>query len=115
MAQSIRPGLSTGCGRTLPPVTTGAAFPTRRTRGYARSASRRWASPAGSTPITRARRMNYLGMKRHGASELARKPRLVIGPWTHGFNSTRKLVDIDYGAERRHHWMATSAGSSIII
>ncbi|MBV9046846.1 MAG: CocE/NonD family hydrolase [Solirubrobacterales bacterium] len=27
---------------------------------------------------------NYLGMKRHGATPAARRPRLVIGPWAHG-------------------------------
>ncbi|MCL2395065.1 MAG: CocE/NonD family hydrolase, partial [Acidimicrobiaceae bacterium] len=27
---------------------------------------------------------NYLGMKAHGGSALARRPRLVIGPWSHG-------------------------------
>lgn len=48
--------------------------------------------------------MNYLGLKRHGATELARKPRLVIGPWTHAFNSARKLVDIDYGADAIINW-----------
>lgn len=27
---------------------------------------------------------NYVGMKRHGATPAARRPRLVIGPWAHG-------------------------------
>ena len=29
---------------------------------------------------------NYVGMKRHGATPQARRPRLVIGPWAHGDN-----------------------------
>src|SRR5262249_20533106 len=40
---------------------------------------------------------NYLGMRRHGATPEARRPRLVIGPWPHGFNAGRKLSDFDYG------------------
>jgi putative CocE/NonD family hydrolase len=47
---------------------------------------------------------NYLGMKRHGATAEARRPRLVIGPWPHGFNAGRKLSDYDYGPEAVLDW-----------
>ena len=41
--------------------------------------------------------MNYLGMKKHGATADSRKPRLVIGPWMHIINS-RELVGFEWGA-----------------
>lgn len=47
--------------------------------------------------------MNYLGMKRHGATPAAQRPRLVIGPWQHGFN-TRKVGAVDYGEEALLDW-----------
>jgi putative CocE/NonD family hydrolase len=42
--------------------------------------------------------MNYLGMKKYGATPESRKPRLVIGPWQHGIN-TRELLGFDYGPD----------------
>ena len=48
--------------------------------------------------------MNYLGMKRHGANATARRPSLVIGPWSHIFNRSRKLLDVDYGPEALIDW-----------
>jgi uncharacterized protein len=42
--------------------------------------------------------MNYIGMKKYGATPESRKPRLVIGPWSHGIN-TRELIGFDYGAD----------------
>jgi putative CocE/NonD family hydrolase len=42
--------------------------------------------------------MNYIGMKQHGATPASRRPRLIIGPWSHGIN-TRELVGFDYGAD----------------
>lgn len=48
--------------------------------------------------------MNYAGMKAHGGSPEARRPRLVIGPWTHGFNAGRKLIGIDYGPDAVIDW-----------
>jgi putative CocE/NonD family hydrolase len=48
--------------------------------------------------------MNYQGMKQHGATPQARRPRLVIGPWPHGFNRSRKLADLDYGPEAVIDW-----------
>lgn len=42
--------------------------------------------------------MNYVGMKQYGATPEARRPTLVIGPWTHGIN-TRSLGGIDYGPD----------------
>lgn len=41
--------------------------------------------------------MNYLAMKKYGATPEARKPRLVIGPWPHIFNQSRKVGAFDYG------------------
>lgn len=42
--------------------------------------------------------MNYMGMKRHGATPAARRPQLVVGPWSHLIN-TRKLLAFDYGPD----------------
>ena len=44
--------------------------------------------------------MNYIGMTKHGATEEARKnQKLLMGPWPHAVNSTRKLGAIDFGPE----------------
>jgi putative CocE/NonD family hydrolase len=48
--------------------------------------------------------MNYLGVKKHGATPEARRPRLVIGPWPHGFNRGRKVGSFDYGPEAVLDW-----------
>ena len=48
--------------------------------------------------------MNYLGMKRHGGSDAARRPALVIGPWSHLFNRRRKLLGVDYGPDAIIDW-----------
>jgi len=42
--------------------------------------------------------MNYLGMKAHGASAEGRRPKLMIGPWSHGLNE-RVVGGIDYGPD----------------
>ena len=47
---------------------------------------------------------NYLGMKQHGSTPEARRPRLVIGPWQHSFNRDRKVGEFDYGAEAIIDW-----------
>jgi uncharacterized protein len=47
---------------------------------------------------------NYRGMKQHGATAEARRPRLVIGPWPHGFNEARTLAGVDYGPEAVIDW-----------
>jgi len=42
--------------------------------------------------------MNYIGMTRNGATEETRKSqKLVMGPWPHAVNSTRRLGAIDFG------------------
>jgi uncharacterized protein len=41
---------------------------------------------------------NYSGMKEFGATTEARRPVLVIGPWTHGINE-RVVGGVDYGPE----------------
>lgn len=43
--------------------------------------------------------MNYAGVKQFAATAEARRPQLVIGPWVHVYNKTRKLSGIDYGDE----------------
>ncbi|HZW56006.1 MAG TPA: CocE/NonD family hydrolase [Nitrososphaerales archaeon] len=42
--------------------------------------------------------LNYIGMKRHAPSEKAREnQKLIIGPWQHHVNVTRRLSSIDFG------------------
>ena len=48
--------------------------------------------------------MNYLAMKKHGANAEARRPRMVIGPWQHIINTSRKLGAFDYGDEAIIDW-----------
>lgn len=48
--------------------------------------------------------MNYLAMKKSGATDAARKPRLVIGPWPHIFNQSTKIGDVDYGPAAKIDW-----------
>lgn len=43
--------------------------------------------------------MNYIGMKRYGATPEARSPKLVIGPWPHGTISARVTGTVDYGPD----------------
>jgi hypothetical protein len=52
----------------------------------------------GYGPIGATR--NYTGMRRRGATEAARQPRLVIGPWVHGEPTTQSTTvgDRDFGA-----------------
>lgn len=42
--------------------------------------------------------MNYLAMKKYGATPQARRPSMIIGPWTHASNA-RVTAGIDYGPE----------------
>jgi hypothetical protein len=48
--------------------------------------------------------LNYRGMKEHGPNPAARRPSLVIGPWSHGFNRDRRLLGVDYGPEAVIDW-----------
>jgi putative CocE/NonD family hydrolase len=48
--------------------------------------------------------MNYAAMKRYGATAEARNPRMVVGPWMHSWNTTRKLSGIDFGPEAIIDW-----------
>lgn len=41
--------------------------------------------------------MNYLGMKAHGGGDLAKRPRMVIGPWEHIINRDRALLGVEFG------------------
>ena len=52
----------------------------------------------GYGPIGATR--NFMGLRAEGGTELARSPRLVIGPWVHGepTPATRKVGDRDFGA-----------------
>ena len=47
--------------------------------------------------------MNYLAMKKHGGSPEARRPRIVIGPWTHTGRGS-KLLRFDYGPTAAIDW-----------
>lgn len=47
---------------------------------------------------------NYTAMKTHGATPASRRPRLVIGPWTHSFNRGPKLLDTDFGPQSVVDW-----------
>lgn len=43
--------------------------------------------------------MNFIGMTTRGATELARaNQKLLMGPWGHDINATRKLGEVDFGA-----------------
>jgi putative CocE/NonD family hydrolase len=48
--------------------------------------------------------MNYLAMKQHGTTDAARHPRMVIGPWQHIINTSRKLGAFDYGDKAIIDW-----------
>lgn len=48
--------------------------------------------------------MNYLAMKKHGGSEAARRPRIVIGPWEHIINRHRIAAGIDFGEQAIIDW-----------
>ncbi len=48
--------------------------------------------------------MNYLAMKKHGGSEAARHPRIVIGPWEHIINRHRIAAGIDFGKQAIIDW-----------
>lgn len=43
--------------------------------------------------------MNYIGMKRYGATPLARSPKLIMGPWPHANTSVRTVGGVDYGPD----------------
>lgn len=47
---------------------------------------------------------NYLAMKKHGATEAARQPRLVIGPWEHIINRSREAAGVDFGEQALIDW-----------
>lgn len=48
--------------------------------------------------------LNYLGMKQHGATPELQRPRLVIGPWEHGFNKKLNVEGIDFGPQAVIDW-----------
>lgn len=48
--------------------------------------------------------MNYAAMKKFGATADAKRPRLVLGPWVHSFNTTKELVGIDFGPQAIINW-----------
>lgn len=52
--------------------------------------------------------MNYIGMKRYGATAAARAPKLIIGPWPHGTTSVRTVGKVDYGPEAAFDYEAYS-------
>ena len=48
--------------------------------------------------------MNYRGMKQHGGTPEARRPRLVVGPWEHSINSRRVAAGVDFGPQAIIDW-----------
>jgi putative CocE/NonD family hydrolase len=48
--------------------------------------------------------MNYLGMKEHGGTPAARRPRMVIGPWEHIINRHRVAAGVDFGRQATIDW-----------
>ena len=48
--------------------------------------------------------MNYLGMKQHGGTPAARRPRIVIGPWEHIINRDRVAAGVDFGEQAIIDW-----------
>jgi putative CocE/NonD family hydrolase len=48
--------------------------------------------------------MNYLGMKEHGGSPAARRPRIVIGPWQHIINRDQVAAGVDFGKQAIIDW-----------
>ena len=48
--------------------------------------------------------MNYLGMKQHGGTPAARRPRIVIGPWEHSINRHRTAAGVDFGPQATIDW-----------
>ncbi|MAG93959.1 MAG: hydrolase [Planctomycetaceae bacterium] len=48
--------------------------------------------------------MNYLGMKEHGGTAAARRPRMVVGPWQHIVNRHRVAAGVDFGEEAIIDW-----------
>ncbi len=47
---------------------------------------------------------NYLAMKQHGATDAARRPRMVVGPWEHIINSRREAAGVDFGPAAIIDW-----------
>lgn len=47
---------------------------------------------------------NYLGMKAHGGTPEARRPRMVIGPWEHSINTHREAAGVDFGEQAIIDW-----------
>jgi uncharacterized protein len=43
--------------------------------------------------------MNYMGMRKQGATPESRQPKLILGPWPHSINTDRVLAGFDYGAD----------------
>lgn len=48
--------------------------------------------------------MNYQGMKKHGGTPAARRPRMVVGPWEHIINRHRQAADVDFGPQAIIDW-----------
>ena len=48
--------------------------------------------------------MNYRGMKQHGGTPEARRPRMVVGPWEHIINTRRQAAGVDFGPQAIIDW-----------
>ncbi len=44
---------------------------------------------------------NFNGLRQNGATELARQPKLIMGPWPHALSTSTKTGDIDFGADSK--------------
>jgi len=48
--------------------------------------------------------MNYLGMKKHGGTPAAKRPRIVIGPWEHIINRHQVAAGVNFGERAIIDW-----------
>lgn len=48
--------------------------------------------------------MNYLAMKKYGATPQARQPRMVVGPWQHLINRHQVAASVDFGPQAIIDW-----------
>jgi len=51
---------------------------------------------------------HFTGMSENGMTEEARKgQRLIIGPWTHGYDFARRVGEVDFGPEAKRDYVET--------
>ena len=106
--------LSPLAARTPTTTTTGGSIASkerceRSTRPDART------SAAGTTSSCGGTIANYVGDGAHGATEAARRPRLIVGPWAHGddYGAFAGAASAFLAARRTDPTGSTSAGSTV--